>query len=217
MGPRAIISGTPTSVESQTVTFEVTDSSNGTATKSLTITVVAAPPPPPAPPAPAPQQNIIWPVITPEPTPTPSPTASPTPAPTPLAVASPAPTPTPSPIAEPASVERAVIPIKKSASLRIQFPLNSFLLGRANLQKISTFVQNLPRDIKITSISVIGYTQPTVVNPAPLPLSRARARAVAKELMADGLIGKYIVKGVGDGSLNIARAREVIVRVSYTQ
>ena len=55
-----IIAGTPTSAQVDTVTFQVTDSSNGTATRILSIVISAAPPPPnppSTPSAPAPDRN----------------------------------------------------------------------------------------------------------------------------------------------------------------
>lgn len=66
-------------------------------------------------------------------------------------------------------------------------------------------------------ITAVGFTQPTLINPYPEALSRARAKSVIQIVKRHGLDAKYISRGKGNAPTNSPQSRYVTLTVTALQ
>lgn len=109
------------------------------------------------------------------------------------------------------------VPEVKTATTVVYFAPGSPKIDAKAKAKIKSLVRSVSANGTVTSVEVrvTGYVQPTNRTANDTTLSTARARAVAKLLKANGLVGKYAVTGAGQAKETGASARRVKVTVKY--
>ncbi len=148
----------------------------------------------PVPPAPAP----------------PSAPPGPTPSPTPTAAA-----PTTMPVTPPAGSGDSPKPLDSPLELKVYFSSHSYVVKGDNLKKLEILAKSIVHFGKSITITVIGYTQPSLGRVASdFVLSKRRAAAVVNELHKLGVNASMIYKGAGPASLNSPLSRHAQVVVS---
>jgi outer membrane protein OmpA-like peptidoglycan-associated protein len=69
---------------------------------------------------------------------------------------------------------------------------------------------------QLVTVSVAGYTQPTLINPNPQKLSVDRAKAVVKALKALGINAKISATGKGNAKTNKPTSRYALLTITGT-
>jgi len=115
-------------------------------------------------------------------------------------------------------VRSATLPITiigTNLTLKVFFGLNSSqILGKERLNLIS-FASKLRSTLNAKSkITIVGFSQPTPVDPYPKALSLSRASATAKILKGLKLQGTYKISGNGQAPKNKASSRYVLIQVT---
>jgi outer membrane protein OmpA-like peptidoglycan-associated protein len=110
------------------------------------------------------------------------------------------------------------IPQKRITSFtkttKVYFGLDASCINSKNIKNIRTFFAGISKIGNIKEITIQGFTQPTRINPDPLGLSVARAKAVGKFVKSQGLVSKIITQGKGNAKANNANSRYVLVTVT---
>jgi len=110
------------------------------------------------------------------------------------------------------------IPQKRITSFtkttKVYFGLDASWINSKNIKNIRTFFAGISKIGNIKEITIQGFTQPTRINPDPLGLSTARAKAVGKLVKSQGLANKVITQGKGNAKDNNADSRYVLVTVT---
>jgi outer membrane protein OmpA-like peptidoglycan-associated protein len=121
---------------------------------------------------------------------------------------------------KPIEAEKPVvdIPQKRITSFtkttKVYFGLDASWINSKNRKNIRTFFAGISKIGNIKEITIQGFTQPTRINPDPLGLSTARAKAVGKLVKSQGLANKVITQGKGNAKDNNADSRYVLVTVT---
>jgi outer membrane protein OmpA-like peptidoglycan-associated protein len=97
---------------------------------------------------------------------------------------------------------------------KVYFGLNASWINSENIKNIRAFLAGVTKTGSIKEITIQGFTQPTRINPDPLGLSMARAKAVGKFVKSQGLVSKIITQGKGNAKANNANSRYVLVTVT---
>ena len=103
----------------------------------------------------------------------------------------------------------------RKASTSVYFAEGSSRLDTQAQRTLAAFVKSLPRVALSVSVVSTGYVQGTRDTSNDFTLSTDRATKVADQLKADRLRGRYFVTGRGVAKEQGAKARKVIVTVSY--
>lgn len=106
-------------------------------------------------------------------------------------------------------------PRVRKASTTVYFAEGSSRLDIKAQRTLAAFVKSLPRGALSVSVVSTGYVQGTRDTSNDFTLSTDRATKVADQLKVDKLRGKYFVTGRGVGKEQGAKARKVVVTVSY--
>jgi uncharacterized repeat protein (TIGR02543 family) len=97
---------------------------------------------------------------------------------------------------------------------KVFFGLNASWINSVNIKSLKGFLSNLAIDTKINEVFIQGFTQPTVINPDPAGLSKARANSVARLIKSQGINSKIIAVGKGNEKKNLPTSRYVLVTVT---
>ena len=103
------------------------------------------------------------------------------------------------------------------SQIKIYFDLGSATINAKSLKAISDFVGKLSKNQQRMKITAVGYTQPTLINPYPEALSRARAKAVIQIVKRYGLPAKYQFIGKGNALTNSDKSRYVNLTITRTE
>jgi len=107
-------------------------------------------------------------------------------------------------------------------TLKIYFAMDSSFVDAKATRSITTFMKRVNDklvDGDVITVSIAGFVQPTLVNPAPMELSLARTRATAKALKSKGLAGNYLLSVGGIVKVNAPSSRYAFITVviSHTE
>lgn len=106
---------------------------------------------------------------------------------------------------------------KKTATLTLYFNPMSKKLSTKAVGNIKKFVNRIPDSATNVSVTVRGYVSPASFTWNDAKLSLSRAFATKKALKAAGLNAtRWNVKGEGKAATSGAKARKVVVTVTYT-
>jgi uncharacterized repeat protein (TIGR02543 family) len=97
---------------------------------------------------------------------------------------------------------------------KVYFGLNASWMNSQNIKNIRAFLAGVSKTGNIKEITIQGFTQPTRINPDPLGLSVARAKAVGKVVKSQGLASRVITQGKGNANGNNSKSRYVLVTVT---
>ena len=103
------------------------------------------------------------------------------------------------------------------SQLKIYFDLGSATVNSKSLKAISVFVGKLSKNQHRMKITAVGFTQPTLINPYPEALSRARAKSVIQIVKRYGLPAKYQFIGKGNALTNSDKSRYVNLTITRTE
>jgi outer membrane protein OmpA-like peptidoglycan-associated protein len=120
----------------------------------------------------------------------------------------------PKEVAKPVTDSKPTQRTSFSRSTRVYFGLNASWINTENIRNLKSFLGSVSKIGSVNEIAIQGFTQPTRINPDPLGLSKARAKAVSKFVKSQGLMSKYITEGKGDAKENNAKSRYVLVTVT---
>jgi len=113
----------------------------------------------------------------------------------------------------PAVVQTSVAPKPITLSLKIYFALDSYKLDTKSKSALNAFARKVTKAGSSYIVKVVGYTQPTTMDPKPKTLSLNRAKAVATYLQEVGIKGSYTLSGAGQATRNIPSSRNVNLTV----
>ena len=118
-------------------------------------------------------------------------------------------------------VEKPITPVPvlaKSIQVthKVFFGMNAAWINSANIKSLKSFIAKISASNQLSQITVEGFTQPTLINPNPLILSKARANSVAKLIKSQGVSVKIVKAGKGNEKVNQASSRYVLVTVTST-
>lgn len=108
----------------------------------------------------------------------------------------------------------SVVSTKRIKSQVLFAPLSKALTGPAK-DRLAAAVKRVPKGAKKVTVQVIGFVQPTMGTSNDQVLSTARANAVAAQLKAAGLKGKYVISGRGQATQSGPQGRRVEVVIAY--
>jgi outer membrane protein OmpA-like peptidoglycan-associated protein len=129
-------------------------------------------------------------------------------------------------VSKPAEVEKPVEVVKPvvdtpqnritsfTKTTKVYFGLNASWMNSQNIKNIRAFLAGVSKTGNIKEITIQGFTQPTRINPDPLGLSVARAKAVGKFVKSQGLASRVITQGKGNANGNNSKSRYVLVTVT---
>ena len=120
----------------------------------------------------------------------------------------------PKEVAKPVTDSQPILRTSFSRSTRVYFGLDASWINAENLRNLKSFFNSVSKIGSVNEIAIQGFTQPTRINPDPLGLSKARAKAVGKFVKSQGLTSKFITEGKGDAKQNNAKSRYVLVTVT---
>ena len=120
----------------------------------------------------------------------------------------------PKEVAKPVTDSQPIQRTSFSRSTRVYFGLDASWINAENLRNLKSFFNSVSKIGSVNEIAIQGFTQPTRINPDPLGLSKARAKAVSKFVKSQGLMSKFITEGKGDAKQNNAKSRYVLVTVT---
>jgi outer membrane protein OmpA-like peptidoglycan-associated protein len=103
------------------------------------------------------------------------------------------------------------------SQLKIYFDLGSATVNAKSLKTISDFLGKLSKNHQSMKITAVGFTQPTLINPYPEALSRARAKSVIQIVKRYGLPAKYQFIGKGNALINSDKSRYVNLTITRTE
>jgi outer membrane protein OmpA-like peptidoglycan-associated protein len=103
------------------------------------------------------------------------------------------------------------------SQLKIYFDLGSATVNAKSLKTISDFLGKLSKNHQRMKITAVGFTQPTLINPYPEALSRARAKSVIQIVKRYGLPAKYQFIGKGNALTNSDKSRYVNLTITRTE
>jgi outer membrane protein OmpA-like peptidoglycan-associated protein len=86
-----------------------------------------------------------------------------------------------------------------------------------SLKTISDIMGKLSKNQQGMKISAVGFTQPTLINPYPEALSRARAKSVIQIVKRYGLPATYQFNGKGNALINSPKSRYVTLTITRTE
>lgn len=101
--------------------------------------------------------------------------------------------------------------------VKIYFDLGSSKVNAKNLKTISDFMLKITENHYELKITAVGFTQPTLINPNPQALARARAKSVIQIVKRFGLPATYRSNGSGNAPKNSPMSRFVILTVVRTE
>ncbi len=99
---------------------------------------------------------------------------------------------------------------------KVFFGMNAAWINSANIKSLKSFIAKISASNQLSQITVEGFTQPTLINPNPLILSKARANSVAKLIRSQGIKSKIVKAGKGNEKVNDPSSRYVLVTVTST-
>jgi outer membrane protein OmpA-like peptidoglycan-associated protein len=123
-------------------------------------------------------------------------------------------------VSKPVEVVKPVVDIPQNRitsftkTTKVYFGLNASWINSENIKKIRAFLAGVSKTGNIKEITIQGFTQPTRINPDPLGLSVARAKAVGKFVKNQGLASRIITQGKGNAKANNANSRYVLLTVT---
>ena len=126
----------------------------------------------------------------------------------------------PAEVEKPAEVVKPVVDTPQNRitsftkTTKVYFGLDASWINSENIKNIRAFLAGVTKTGSIKEITIQGFTQPTRINPDPLGLSVARAKAVGKFVKSQGLVSKIITQGKGNAKANNANSRYVLVTVT---
>jgi outer membrane protein OmpA-like peptidoglycan-associated protein len=97
---------------------------------------------------------------------------------------------------------------------KVYFGLNASWINSENIKNIRAFLAGVSKTGNIKEVTIQGFTQPTRINPDPLKLSVARAKAVGKFVKSQGVVSRVITQGKGNAKNNNANSRYVLLTVT---
>lgn len=103
------------------------------------------------------------------------------------------------------------------SQVKIYFDLGSATVNAKSLKTISDFMGKLSKNQQGIKISAVGFTQPTLINPYPEALSRARAKSVIQIVKRYGLAATYQFNGKGNAPINSPKSRYVTLTITRTE
>jgi uncharacterized repeat protein (TIGR02543 family) len=123
-------------------------------------------------------------------------------------------------VSKPVEVVKPVVDVPQNRitsftkTTKVYFGLNASWMNSQNIKNIRAFLAGVSKTGNIKEITIQGFTQPTRINPDPLGLSVARAKAVGKFVKSQGLVSRVITQGKGNAKDNNAKSRYVLVTVT---
>jgi outer membrane protein OmpA-like peptidoglycan-associated protein len=113
---------------------------------------------------------------------------------------------------EPAKVVPEIVQsVKKTSTftLKIYFKYAASTLDSKGKKSLQAFLQKVTKNGGTYSIKLVGFTQPTLIDPYSKSLSLNRAKTVATFLKNSGIRGKYVTSGAGQAKRNVPTSRYV--------
>ena len=117
-------------------------------------------------------------------------------------------------IVEPVVISKPTSPRLITMSTKVYFGLNASWINSLNIKSVKEFISRISLQASIKEVTIQGFTQPTVINPNPLGLSKARANSVAKLVKGLGVTSKVVAVGKGNEKRNLPTSRYVLVTVT---
>ena len=117
-------------------------------------------------------------------------------------------------IVEPVEISKPTPPRLITMSTKVYFGLNSSWINTLNIKSVKEFMSRISLQASIKEVTIQGFTQPTVINPNPLGLSKARANSVAKLVKGLGVTSKVVAVGKGNEKRNLPTSRYVLLTVT---
>ena len=112
-----------------------------------------------------------------------------------------------------------VKPINQKVSIfnkKVFFGLGTSWLAPKEKSALATYLKEIVSKNQLVTVSVAGYTQPTLINPNPQKLSDDRAKAVVKALKELGVNAKITASGKGNAKTNKASSRYALLTITGT-